>query len=91
METNYIEINYQNQPVKILRYTSESDSQFNAKLDYIKKIEKNNVEWKEANRLSKIWYCIKFKKCRYTPEIYNKVMLYERQKEYIYKNLIIAT
>ena len=81
METNYIEINYQNKPVKILRYISESDSQFNAKLEYIKKIEKNNVDWKEANRLSKIWFCIKYKKCRYTSEIYHKVMSYERQKK----------
>ncbi len=81
METNYIEINYQNKSVKILRYISESDLQFNAKLDYIKKIEKNNVDWKEANRLSKIWHCIKYKKCKYTPEIYHKVMSYERQKK----------
>ena len=83
METNYVEINYQNKPVKILRYISESNSQFNAKLDYIKKIENNksNIEWKEATRLSKIWHCIKFKKCRYAPEIYHKVMFYERQKK----------
>lgn len=81
METNYIEINYQNNPVQILRYISESNLQFNAKLDYIKKIEKNNVDWKEANRLSKIWYCIKFKNCKYTPEIYYKVMSFERQKQ----------
>lgn len=81
METNYIDINYLNKSEKILRYISESNSQFNAKLDYIKKIEKNNVDWKEANRLSKIWYCIKFKNCKYTPEIYHKVMSYERQKQ----------
>jgi hypothetical protein len=83
METNYIEINYKNKPVNILRYISESNSQFNAKLDYIKKIEnnKNNIEWKEANRLSKIWHCIKYKKCRYAPEIYHKVMFYEKQKQ----------
>jgi len=81
METNYIEINYQNNPVQILRYISESNLQFNAKLDYIKKIEKNNVDWKEANRLSKIWHCIKFKNCKYTPEIYYKVMSFERQKQ----------
>ena len=80
METNYIDINYQNQSVKILRYISESNYQFNAKLDYIKKIEKNNIDWKEANRLSKIWYCIKFKKCRYPPEIFHTVMSYEKQK-----------
>ncbi len=80
METNYIEISYQNKPVKILQYLSESNSQFNAKLDYIKKLEKSNLDWKEANRLSKIWSCIKYKKCRYTPEIYHKVTSYDKVK-----------
>ena len=80
MENNYVEINYKNEPVQILRYLSESNSQFNAKLDYIKKIENKDIEWKEANRLSKIWYCIKFKNCKYSPEIYHKVMSYEKQK-----------
>ncbi len=80
MENNYIEINYKNKPVQILKYISESNLQFNAKLDYIKKIEKNDIDWKEANRLSKIWYCIKYKNCKYTPEIYYKVMLYDKQK-----------
>jgi hypothetical protein len=80
MENNYVEINYKNKPVQILKYISESDSQFNAKLDYIKKIETKDIEWKEANRLSKIWYCIKFKHCKYTPEIYHKVMSFEKIK-----------
>lgn len=80
MENNYVEINYKNKPVQILKYISESNLQFNAKLDYIKKIEKNDVDWKEANRLSKIWYCIKYKKCKYAPEVYYKVMSYEKQK-----------
>jgi hypothetical protein len=80
MENNYVEINYKNKPVQILKYISESNLQFNAKLDYIKKIEKNDVDWKEANRLSKIWYCIKYKNCKYAPEVYYKVMSYEKQK-----------
>ena len=80
MENNYVEINYKNKPVQVLRYLSESNSQFNAKLDYIKKIETKDIEWKEANRLSKIWYCIKFKHCKYTPELYHKVMSFEKIK-----------
>jgi hypothetical protein len=80
MENNYVEINYKNKPVQILRYLSESNSQFNAKIDYIKKIETKDVEWKEANRLSKIWHCIKFRNCKYPSEIYYKVMSYDKLK-----------
>lgn len=80
METNYKEINYMGKPVTILQYLSESDRQFNEKLKYIQKLEKAGVEWKEANRLSKIWYGIKFLKCRYAPEVFNRVISFEREK-----------
>ena len=80
METNYKCINYLNKEVDILQYLSESNTQFTQRLEYIKLLEKANVDWKEASRLSKIWYCIKFKNCKYTPEIYYKVISYERQK-----------
>ena len=78
MEQNYIEINYMNSQVKLLHYLSESNSQFNKRLEYIGKLEKANVDWKEASRLSRIWYCIKFKKCKYSPEIYHKVKSYDK-------------
>ena len=79
METNYRNINYLNKEVSILQYLSESNSQFNERLEYIKLLEIASVKWKEAVRLSKIWYCIKYKKCRYTPEVYHKVMSYEKK------------
>ena len=78
METNYKEINYLGQPVYILQYLSESNNQFEKKLEFIKKMEKKEVEWKEAYRLSKIWYCIKYRNCRYTPEVYHMVMSYDK-------------
>lgn len=78
METEYIEIKYREQTVNVLKYLSESNSQFEKKLEFIKKMEKKDVDWKEANRLSKTWYCIKFKSCRYLPEVYHKVMLYDK-------------
>ena len=77
METTYIEINYLNKSEKILQYLSESKNQFNRRCEYIKKLENANIDWKEANRLSKLWYCIKIKKCKYLPEIYHKVISYE--------------
>jgi hypothetical protein len=78
METNYREINYMNQRVNVLQYLSESNEQFEKKLEYIKKMESKEVDWREANRLSKIWYCIKYKNCRYNPEVYHKVMSYDK-------------
>jgi hypothetical protein len=78
METNYREINYMEQSVHVLQNLSESNEQFEKKLDFIKKLEKKEVDWREANRLSKIWYCIKYRSCRYAPEVYHKVMSYDK-------------
>jgi hypothetical protein len=80
METNYKIINYLNKEISVLQYASESDSQFVQRTEYIKLLEKANVDEKEALRLSRLWYCIKFIKCRYTPEIYHKVISYEKKK-----------
>jgi len=80
METNYIEINYMGQSVNVLQYLSESTNQFEKKLDFIKKMENKEVNWKDANRLSKIWYCIKYRSCRYSPEVYHNVMSYDKIK-----------
>ena len=78
METNYKQITYQNNNVSILQYLSETDNQFNKRLDFIKKLEKSNINWKEANRLSRIWYCIKFKSCKYIPEVYHMIVKYDK-------------
>jgi hypothetical protein len=78
METNYREINYMGNQVHVLQNLSESNNHFEKKLEYIKKLEKKELDWREANILSKIWYCIKFKNCRYQPEVYHKVMSYDK-------------
>jgi hypothetical protein len=78
METNYKEINYIGQSIHVIQHLSESNQQFEKRLEFIKKMETKEVIWKEANRLSKIWYCIKYKRCKYTPEVYYKVMSYDK-------------
>ena len=75
METQYKTIIYMNQPVKVLQYLSESDNQFNERLEFIKKLEESNINWKEANKLSKIWYNVTFKKCKYPTELYKKILI----------------
>ena len=78
MENNYHTIKYLEKDEQCLQYQSESNSQYNKRLEYIMKLEKANVCWKEANRLSKIWYCIKFKNCKYLPEVYHMVIRYDK-------------
>ena len=78
MENNYIIIKYLNDNIKILQYISESNNQFNNRLIYIKKLENNNLNYKEAIRISKIWYSIKYKKCKYPLEIYNYVIQFDK-------------
>ncbi len=73
METQYKTIIYMNKEVKILQYLCESNNQFNQRLEFINKLEENNIEWKEANKLSNIWHNITFKKCKYPEELYNKI------------------
>jgi len=74
MESQYKTIKYQDKEVKVTQYLSESDEQFNNKLIIIKKLEEQNIPLKEANKLSKIWYNVKYKNCKYPRENYNKII-----------------
>jgi hypothetical protein len=80
MESNYKSISYLTKKENLIQYLSESNLQFNQRIQYIRLLEKANVNWKEALRLSKVWYCIKFKNCKYAPELYYKVISYEKIK-----------
>lgn len=66
------EISFKNKKYNIDRFYSESDSRFDARIKFIKKIQ-NKFEWKEALRLSKVWSNIKFKKCKYMKKLYLKI------------------
>ena len=63
----------------ISKFIDESNIQFNNRILYIKKLEENNINLKEAIRLSKIWYCIKYKNCKYSLEIHNNIMYYDNK------------
>lgn len=80
MENNIHKIKYLNTNVKIIQFLSESNNQFNKRLEFIKKLEKESVDWKEAYRLSKIWHCIKFKQCKYLSELYHKITTFDKLK-----------
>ena len=76
MENNYKDIMYMNNTIKVLQYLSESNSNFNKRVEFIKTLEKDNIDWKEAIKLSRLWYCITIQKCKYSPDTYNKVKKY---------------
>ena len=59
-------------------FPSESLSRLNKRKDYIKILENNNFNWKDANKLSKIWYNIIYNKTKYTHEIYNLAMKFNK-------------
>ena len=80
MENEYIIIDYLDDKIKVLKYLSESNSEFQNRLNYIKNCEKKKLNFKEALRLSKIWYSIIFKKCKYSHEISDYVLKYHLER-----------
>ena len=78
MELLYITIKYKNTDINILQFISESNNEFNKRLEYIKKLELNNIDYTEVINLSMLWHCIKFKKCKYNINIQNRVLSFDR-------------
>lgn len=77
MDTNIRMVNYCNNNYIITKIISESENEYNSRINYIHKIEKYNLPFKEALRLSKIWYSIIYKHCNYPDELHNYVMQYD--------------
>ena len=73
-----IEITYLEKKEYIVKYLSESEDRLIQRLQFIKILEKNNIKWKEANKLSKLWYNIIFNKCKYNQILYLEVMKYNK-------------
>jgi hypothetical protein len=77
MENNFIKIKYLNNNVKILKYLSESNKIFNKKIEFIKKLEKYNIKWKKAIKITNLWEAIKYQKCKYNNKIDNNILEYD--------------
>jgi hypothetical protein len=76
METQTCIITYLSNEQKITQFFSESNEYFNIRLNFIKLLEKENIVWKEVIKLSKLYMNIKYKKCKYSPIVYNKIKKY---------------
>ena len=77
MESLY-ELNYNNDKIFITKYLSESNKIFNQRLLFIKKLEKNNINITEIEKLSLLWHYIKFKNCKYSKEINEYILYYDK-------------
>jgi hypothetical protein len=73
-----ISIIYLNKSEKITKFISESEQTFNDRIELIKLMEKDNILWKEAHKLSKIWYNIKLNNAKYNTDLYKKYLYYNK-------------
>jgi len=69
---------YLDKSEKITKFISESETIFNKRIELIRLMEKDNILWKEAQKLSKIWYNIKFNGAKYNNELYKKYLHYDK-------------
>lgn len=69
-----LKIIYLNNQETIIKFCSESNKRFNQRVKLIKILENNNLKWKEAHKISKIWYNIIYNKCKYLQNIYLYIM-----------------
>ena len=69
---------YLDKSEKMTKFISESDTTFNKRIEVIRLMEKDNILWKEAQKLSKIWYNIKFNGAKYNTELYKKYLHYDK-------------
>jgi hypothetical protein len=76
-----ITITFLNKSEKITRFVSESNQTFNKRIELIRLMEKDNINWKEAHKLSKIWYNIKLNNTRYNSDLYKKYLHYNELLE----------
>lgn len=77
MET-IIEIIFNNKKENLDRLPSECSLRFNERIRFIKLLESNNFIWKDAHKLSKIWYNIIYYKMKYNSSIYNQIIKFNK-------------
>jgi hypothetical protein len=77
MET-IIEITFNNKIEKIEKSSSECFTRFNERIKFIRLLESYNIIWKDALKLSKIWYNIIYYKMKYNKLLYNQIIKYNK-------------
>jgi hypothetical protein len=72
-----ITIVYLDKSEKMTKFITESESIFNERVELIRLMEKDEISWKEAHKLSKIWYNIKLNNAKYNIDLYKKYLHYD--------------
>ena len=73
-----VSIVYLNNQEKITKFFIESNQVFNERMEIIRLMEKDNIKWKDAHKLSKIWYNIKYNNAKYNSDLYKKYLHYNK-------------
>ena len=81
METK-IEFIFNTKKENLERLSSECSSRFNKRIKFIKLLESNNFIWKDAQKLSKIWYNIIYYKMKYNSSTYNQIIKFNKLLEH---------
>jgi hypothetical protein len=72
-----MKINYLGTVIDITIFESDSDNIINKKLEFIKKLEENNINPNLVNKYTKLWYYMKYKHCKYPSNTYNLIKKYD--------------
>ena len=67
-----LDIIYLKNKEKIVKFDMESQKRFNIRIKFIQLLEEEQVKWKDAHKLSKIWYNITYNKCKYSQPIFKE-------------------
>ena len=73
-----MKIKYLDNTVDITIFENDSDYIINKKLEFIKKLEENNIHPNLVNKYTKLWYYIKYKHCKYPANTYNLIKKYDK-------------
>jgi len=76
METQIENITYLDKNESIVKFFSESDEIFNDRIELLTKLEIDKISYKDALKLTKIYINVKYKKCKYSPQLYHSIKKY---------------
>jgi hypothetical protein len=72
-----MKINYLGNDIEITIFENDSDNIISKKLEFIKKLEDNNVKPNLVNKYTKLWYYMKYKHCKYPINTYLLIKKYD--------------
>jgi hypothetical protein len=72
-----MKVKYLGNDIEITIFDSDSDNIIQKKLDFIKKLEENNINPLLVNKYTKLWYYIKYKHCKYPVNTFNLIKKFD--------------